>query len=149
MFLEKLLLFQMVYIYIYIYMVSLWRRANARNVRLHYPYWQYTDLFIFRSCISNLPTQHTTFIYIYIHEEKTKKISAMTRRLYILWYKILVIYINFPFGFLIQNHLISAFGFSMNIERLHTFGSPFASCCIGYTISCLRLELVYLIQHGR
>ena len=28
--------------------VSLWRRANARNVRLHYPYWQYTDLFIFR-----------------------------------------------------------------------------------------------------
>ena len=24
------------------------RRANARNVRLYYPYWQYTDLFIFR-----------------------------------------------------------------------------------------------------
>ena len=24
--------------------VSLWRRANARNVRLYYPYWQYTDL---------------------------------------------------------------------------------------------------------
>ena len=28
--------------------VSLWRRANARNVRLYYPYWQYTDHFIFR-----------------------------------------------------------------------------------------------------
>ena len=28
--------------------VSLWRRANARNVRLYYPYWQYTNLFIFR-----------------------------------------------------------------------------------------------------
>ena len=28
--------------------VSLWRRANARNVRLYSPYWQYTDLFIFR-----------------------------------------------------------------------------------------------------
>ena len=28
--------------------VPLWRRANARNVRLYYPYWQYTDLFIFR-----------------------------------------------------------------------------------------------------
>ena len=27
---------------------SLWRRANARNVRLCYPYWQYTDLFVFR-----------------------------------------------------------------------------------------------------
>ena len=26
---------------------SLWRRANARNVRLYYPYWQYTDHFIF------------------------------------------------------------------------------------------------------
>ena len=29
-------------------LVSLWRRANARNIRLYYPYWQYTDLFIFR-----------------------------------------------------------------------------------------------------
>ena len=27
------------------------RKANARNVKLHYPYWQYTDLFIFRFCI--------------------------------------------------------------------------------------------------
>ena len=27
--------------------VFLWRRANARNVRPYYPYWQYTDLFIF------------------------------------------------------------------------------------------------------
>ena len=27
---------------------SLWRRANARNVRLYYPYWQYTNLFIFQ-----------------------------------------------------------------------------------------------------
>ena len=27
---------------------SLWRRGNARNVRLYYPYRQYTDLFIFR-----------------------------------------------------------------------------------------------------
>ena len=32
----------------YLFSVSLWRRANARNVRLYYPYWQYTDLFIFR-----------------------------------------------------------------------------------------------------
>ena len=31
----------------YLFSVSLWRRANARNVRLYYPYWQYTDLFIF------------------------------------------------------------------------------------------------------
>ena len=28
--------------------VSLWQRANTRNVRLYYPYWQYTNLFIFR-----------------------------------------------------------------------------------------------------
>ena len=67
------------------------RSANVRNVRLYYPYRQYTDLFIFRFvsehclrstlrlfqtllsilavhqpfyisiCISTLPTQHTTF----------------------------------------------------------------------------------------
>ena len=36
---------------LYIYIYSLWRRANARNVRLYYPYWQYTDLFIFRMYI--------------------------------------------------------------------------------------------------
>ena len=45
-------------------LVSLWRRANARNVRPYYPYWQYTDLFIFRFCISTLPTQHTTVLLI-------------------------------------------------------------------------------------
>ena len=28
--------------------VSLWRTANARNVRLYHPYWQYTDHSIFR-----------------------------------------------------------------------------------------------------
>ena len=28
--------------------VALWRRANAQNVRLYYPYRQYTNLFIFR-----------------------------------------------------------------------------------------------------
>ena len=28
--------------------VSFWRRANARNVRLYYPYRQYTNLFIFQ-----------------------------------------------------------------------------------------------------
>ena len=33
---------------LYLFSVSFWRRANARNVRLYYPYWQYTDLFIFR-----------------------------------------------------------------------------------------------------
>ena len=30
---------------LYLFSVSLWRRANARNVRLYYPYWQYTDLY--------------------------------------------------------------------------------------------------------
>ena len=38
-----------IYIYIYIYIYTIYiRRANARNVRPHYPHWQYTDLFIFR-----------------------------------------------------------------------------------------------------
>ena len=31
-----------------LYIPSLTKAANARNVRLYYPYWQYTDLFIFR-----------------------------------------------------------------------------------------------------
>ena len=30
--------------------------CNARNVRLYYPYWQYTNFFLFRFCISTLPT---------------------------------------------------------------------------------------------
>ena len=34
--------------FFYLFSVSLWRRANARNARLYYSYWQYTDLFIFR-----------------------------------------------------------------------------------------------------
>ena len=33
--------------FFYLFSVSLWRRANARNVRLYHPYWLYTDLFIF------------------------------------------------------------------------------------------------------
>ena len=33
----------------------------ARNVRLYYPYWQYTDLFIFRFVNSNGLTQRLTF----------------------------------------------------------------------------------------
>ena len=43
--------------------VSLWRRANARNVRLYYPYWQYTDHFIFRF-IHNCDgfTRHLSFV---------------------------------------------------------------------------------------
>ena len=46
---------------------SLWRRANARNIRLCYPYWQYTDLFIFR-CVSLLCLRSTRlYIYIYIY----------------------------------------------------------------------------------
>ena len=35
---------------IYLFSVSLWRRANVRNIRLYYPYWsywQYTNLFIY------------------------------------------------------------------------------------------------------
>ena len=31
--------------------VSLWRNANALNVRLYYPYWKYTNVFIFLSLL--------------------------------------------------------------------------------------------------
>ena len=39
---------------------------NAQNVRLYCPYWQYTDLFIFRFVsLLCMPTQHTTFTPMY------------------------------------------------------------------------------------
>ena len=53
----------------YIKLVSLWRRANARNVRLYYPYWQYTILFIFR------------FVYLYF----VYAYAAHVPRLYKVW----------------------------------------------------------------
>ena len=44
--------------------VSLWRRANARNVRLYYPYRQWHRPFhISINYISTLPTQHTLYVY--------------------------------------------------------------------------------------
>ena len=47
------------------------RRANARNVRLYYPYWQYTDHFIFRfvtDCNHNyLQATRFTNYFIYLH----------------------------------------------------------------------------------
>ena len=36
---------------LYLFSVSLCRRANARNVRLYYPYWQYTNHFTFRAVL--------------------------------------------------------------------------------------------------
>ena len=60
-------------------LVSLWWRANARNVRLYYPYWQYTNLFIFRFvsllCLCSTLRRHRflrdiryiTIVYIIIY----------------------------------------------------------------------------------
>ena len=47
-----LIIIQFIYNYVFTiyhtYKFSLWRRANARNVRLYYPYWQYTyDTFLY------------------------------------------------------------------------------------------------------
>ena len=53
--------------FIYLFSVSLWQRANARNVRLYYPYWQYTDLFIFRF-VSSLCLRSTLRLFcLYIY----------------------------------------------------------------------------------
>ena len=46
---------------------SLWRRANARNVRLYYSYWQYTDLFIFRF-VSLLCLRSTLRLFHYYYK---------------------------------------------------------------------------------
>ena len=71
--------------------LRLWRTANARNVRLYYPYWQYTDRFIFRfvsllclrrtlrlfnACVSRLfrvarKTQYLFFDFCWQEELKT------------------------------------------------------------------------------
>ena len=60
---NKLLFLVLCNIYLFIYFYI--RRANARNVRPYYPYWQYTDLFVkldISICISTLPTQHTPYM---------------------------------------------------------------------------------------
>ena len=36
-----------IYSVIYLFSVSVWRTANARNVRVYYPYWQFTNIFTF------------------------------------------------------------------------------------------------------
>ena len=41
--------------------LSLTLRANARNVRLYYPYWQYTELCIFRFVLYSAYAAH----YVY------------------------------------------------------------------------------------
>ena len=46
--------------------VSLWRRAYARNVRLYYPYRQYTALFIFWF-VSLLCLRSTTQTFVMTH----------------------------------------------------------------------------------
>ena len=47
-----------------LFSVSLWRKANARNVRPYYPYRQYTDLFIFRFVsLLCLPLRRTLRLY--------------------------------------------------------------------------------------
>ena len=56
---------------IYLFSVSLWRRANVRNIRLYYPYWsywQYTNLFIYfekyKRLISHRWLVHAAFSFI-------------------------------------------------------------------------------------
>ena len=49
-------------------MVSLWRRANARNIRLYYPYWQDWHFYI----------SICTYIYIYVLFFQEKKFVGST-----------------------------------------------------------------------
>ena len=51
---------------------SLWQRAYARNVRLYYPYRQYTDLFLFQ-----LEKKQAFYFFVlcflFSYKEKKKK----------------------------------------------------------------------------
>ena len=44
--------------------VSLFRRANARNVRLYYPYRQYTNLFLFRFVLFKILHENEKIIFV-------------------------------------------------------------------------------------
>ena len=53
----------------YLFSVSLWRRADARNVRLYYPYWQYTNLLYFDFYLYSAYAAHHVYIQqLYSHE---------------------------------------------------------------------------------
>ena len=58
---------------------SLWRRANARNVRLYTIRIGSTPTFYISICISTLPTQHTTFSSVYIQVVMTVKYMGILK----------------------------------------------------------------------
>ena len=73
----------------HLFSVSLWRRANARNVRPYYPYWQYTDLFIFRF-VSPLCLRSTLRLFRNINDLVIPKFQTSTGQ------------ISFPSNFIIE-----------------------------------------------
>ena len=72
------------------YIFSLWRRANARNVRLYYPYWQYNDHFIFRFIYIFNRCEHIIVIKQgwFTADKESKLASRFSRRSFVhvsLW----------------------------------------------------------------
>ena len=63
--------------------ISLWRRANARNVRLYYLYRQYTHLFIFwfvsQHCLRS--TLHYKHMYVIVYVWQIDSILTLSVQL--------------------------------------------------------------------
>ena len=106
-------------------LVSLWQRAcaNARNFRLYYPYWQYTNLFIFRF-VSLLYLYTAHYIY-YVKTAVSKELSFIEK----YYLNILVIFFIEYFTFwldcvvftCIYNIFIEQFRRCFNLEFLNSF----------------------------
>ena len=85
--------------------------------------------------------------------KKIQKKSSSWRRMY-MRYRFWLICINYNFDFLVLYKMYFQNYFSRRSIILESFTSYFQEfhsrpCCIRYTNSRLRLEFVYLIQHGR
>ena len=68
-----------------------------------------------------------------------------------MWYRFMLIYINFNFDFLgLDNVFLKLLRqWTYKMSRFLSCLQHSRPCCIGYTNSRLRLEFVYPIQHGR
>ena len=91
-----------------LFSVSLWRRVNALNVRLYYPYWQYTDLFIFRF-VSLLCLRSTLRC---IFDQNSIFVWSLRR----FWLKSLELKLNLTFG--VELEIETRFEVELEIERV-------------------------------
>ena len=96
----------------------LWRRANVRNVRPYYPYWHYTELFIFW-IYKRLGILITAYIYF-----------SNAFRQFLLWLVryVYVVYINTPL-YNLKHEQQCFIGFKIRGES-NSGGSVYVCVCV-------------------